>query len=362
MGARRQQGSLRKRKSGGVTVWLGMWWDNGHRRAKTLGLIAKMTKTEAQSELAKHVQPINEKSGVAEYTLKNFTETIFYPFYRRGWKASTARTTPERINHHIITKLGEKLLSWFTRDRLQDFLDEKAKSGISQAVIAHLRWDLRQLFRMALNEELLSRNPAELLHIPKGKTRERRVLTLQQTQQAINALQLRERLIVKLAVLCGMRPGEIVGLQWNDVKEQTITIQRRIYRGSVDTPKTRNSYRTIALPNSVMSDINEWREQRNNDATDWLFPSEKNTPLWANTVFYDYIRPAWEPLGLGWANYQVMRRTAVTLLNQTANADPTIIASMLGHTVDVSLNTYNQVGIARQRQAVQKLDNIINAA
>jgi hypothetical protein len=78
--------------------------------------------------------------------------------------------------------------------------------------------------------------------------------------------------------------------------------------------------------------------------------------LWSNSIWYDYIRPALQKIGLGWVNYQVLRRTAVTLLNSTANADPTIIAAMLGHTVDVSLNTYNQVGIERQRQAVQTLD------
>ena len=60
-------------------------------------------------------------------------------------------------------------------------------------------------------------------------------------------------------------------------------------------------------------------------------------------------------------NYQVLRRTAVTLLNNTANADASIIAAMLGHSVDVSLNTYNKVGIERQRTAVQMLDNTINA-
>jgi hypothetical protein len=39
--------------------------------------------------------------------------------------------------------------------------------------------------------------------------------------------------------------------------------------------------------------------------------------------------------------------------------DPTIIAAMLGHTVDVSLNTHNQVGIERQRASSQQLDNIL---
>jgi integrase len=358
MGARRQTGSLRKRKSGGITVWLGLWYENGHRRAKTLGPISTMTKTEAQNALAVIVQRINKQHHVKEYTLRNFTEQVVYPWYERKWKASTKQTTEDRINRHILSALGDKQLSLFTRDKLQDVLDTMAERGLSPSTIAHVRWDIHQIFRMAVNEELLNRNPAELLHIPRGKKRDRPVLTAQQLQLAITALSLRERLIVKLAGICGMRPGEIIALQDGDINDNTLNVQRRYYRGKIDTPKTNNSIRTIALPRSVADDLNAWREQRHaNDPEDWLFPSENDKPLWANTLWYDFIKPALQKIGLGFVNYQVLRRTAVTLLNSTANADATIIAAMLGHTVDVSLNTYNKVGIERQRTAVQTLDN-----
>jgi integrase len=147
---------------------------------------------------------------------------------------------------------------------------------------------------MTVNEEILDRNPAELLHIPKGRTNERRVMTIQQLQLAISTLPLMERLIIKLSGVCGMRPGEIMALQEGDVNGATITVKRRIYRGEPDSPKTQNSYRTIALPNSVAKDLNAWREQHKaTSPEDWLFPSENPaTPLWANNLLYDKIRPA----------------------------------------------------------------------
>jgi hypothetical protein len=49
----------------------------------------------------------------------------------------------------------------------------------------------------------------------------------------------------------------------------------------------------------------------------------------------------------------------VSLLNANCGADPTIIGAQCGHTVDVSLNTYNKVGIERQLTAVQELDNAL---
>lgn len=97
---------------------------------------------------------------------------------------------------------------------------------------------------------------------------------------------------------------------------------------------------------------------RNTAPDAWVFPSEKSTPVWANNVWYDKIRPILNPLGLGWANYQVLRRSAVTLLNATG-ADGTIVAAQCGHTLDVSLNVYNKVGLERQLAAVQALDQML---
>lgn len=371
MSTRTQHGSLRKRKSGRAMVWLGLWWENGHRRAKTLGKLTGMTKTEAQEALDKLVRPINEERGTVEYTLENYTRHVVFPWYERKWKpSSTKQTTEDRICHHILKALGDRPLSSITRAILQDFLDKKAKERpqrgkegdvLSHSTVMHLRWDLKQILRMAVNDGLLSRNPADLLHTPRGTVKETRVLTLSQAQLLISALGLRERLIVKLAGICGMRPGELIGLKWHNVKETTVTVERRIYRGQADTPKTAHGVRTVALPKSVINDINEWRLIAPNTATEaWVFPSENDkTPLWANNVWYDKIRPTLETLGLAWVNYQVLRRSAVTMLNATGDADATVVAAICGHGVDVSLNTYNKVGIERQRAAIQKLDNAL---
>jgi integrase len=284
-----------------------------------------------------------------------------FPWYRRKWKHSTAQTSEDRIDHHLLKELGNKPLAAFTRTLLQDFLDAKAGAGLSHSTVAHLRWDCQLIFRMAVNDGILARNPAELLHTPRGAVREKRVLTLQQAMLIIAALDVRERLIVKLAGICGMRPGKVVGLQWHDITASALLVERRVYGGKIDTPKTRGSKRKVALPTSVMSDINEWRNTSpNTQPDDWVFPSENGrTSMWANNAWYRTIRPTLSKVGLGWVNYQVLRRSAVTLLNATG-ADGTIVAAQCGHTVDVSTNVYNTIGLERQLQAVQTLDNILN--
>lgn len=374
MSARRQGGSLQRRKRAGVWKWMALWWEDDHRRARTLGTCNAMTKAEAEDKLREIIQPVNEQSGAVEYTLQGFARQVVFPWYRRSWKPSTAMTTEDRVDYHILREIGNKKLSALNRTALQDFLDHKAtqhrkpdKDGnegplLSHSTLAHLRWDLRQLFQVAVNDGLLRRNPAELLHVPKGVRHEKGVLTIGQAQWILAVLDLRERLIVKLAGICGMRPGEIVALQWKDIGETSLTVERRIYRGKIDTPKTQHSTRAVALPKSVVIDINEWRTIARNTAPDaWVFPSENGkTPLWANNAWDDKIRPTLNPLGLGWVNYQVLRRSAVSLLN-AQGADGTIVAAQCGHTVDTSINVYNKVGIERQLAAVQTLDNALAA-
>src|SRR5262245_60143063 len=98
--------------------------------------------------------------------------------------------------------------------------------------------------------------------------------------RAFAVLKLRERLIFKLAVLVGLRPGEIFGLRRTRLSENTADIQERIYRGKVDTPKTTKSIRIVALSASVREDLEAWQNVSPDGAESWLFPSEKlDTPL-----------------------------------------------------------------------------------
>ncbi len=169
-----------------------------------------------------------------------------------------------------------------------------------------------------------------------------------------NAFPLRERLVVKLCGLLGFRPGEAFGLTWADLRPEGLHIQRRVYRGTIDTPKSTKGKRLVALTTSVMEDIAEWR--RVAPPGEWIFASENpQTPLWPTSFWWDKIRPTLLKLDMEWVNYQVLRRSAATLLNELG-IDGQVVASQLGHGLDVSQNVYNKVGVARQLDAVNKLE------
>jgi integrase len=359
MRKRYQTGCVNKEKG----KWMAQWWEDGHRRKRTLGKCSAMTKAQAQAELASIVAPVNARSATpsAAAKLGDFVSNIYLPFYRRKWKRSSAMTNEDRLRVHILP-FAPRTLGSFNRDELQDFLDEKARgvngAGLSYSVVAHLRWDLRQIFRMAVSEGYVPRNPAELLFIPREAKRPvHRAMTTEEVQKCFEALDPRERLITKFAVLAGMRPGEILALRWERIAQTHAEITQRIYRGDLDLPKSDLSFRKAAIPQGLAEEIELWRGL-STDPQGWVFPSEKNTPLSRDNVLRRHIAPKLEAVGLGWVDFHVMRRTHASLMNEIHD-DPKLVADQMGHTVDVNQHVYTRASVARRRKAVDRLESTV---
>lgn len=359
MRRRFQRGSVQKQRN----RWVGRWYESGRRKARVLGLVNKMTKAQAQLALAAILAPVNEAyeggRDNREITFREFVDAVFLPCYRRRWKASTALTNIDRMKRHLEPRFGDRPMRSFTRNDLQDFLDGKCAAGLSFSMVAHLRWDLHQLFKLAQAEGYAGRNPATLLHTPReAKSQPKRIMNPQEVKKLFGCLELRERLIAELAVLGGMRPGEVFALKWQDVGEAHVEVKRRVYKGDIDTPKTRSSRRTVALPESVMRDIAEWKNICPSVELDaWLFPSEKlTTPFSRENCWQRNLGPRLKAAGLGWVNFQVMRRTHASLMWEL-EVDPKVTADQLGHSVDVNQNVYTQANLNRRLEAVRRLEN-----
>src|SRR5262245_37981092 len=279
-----QRGSLQKRKSGGGLNWIAFWWQDHHRRSQILGPCAEMARPEALAEMAKLLQPVNAHAGQVIsriWTLADWIRDRFLPFSQRRWKPSTASTTGDRIRKHILTDLGPLEMPSITRDNLQKYLEQKAAQGHSFSLVDHLRWDLRAIFRLAVQDRLLGSDPAEMLFTPRTVSRpSRRILSPAQVQQILSVLSLREQLVVRLALFSGMRPGEILALQWKHVADDHVEVVQRLYRGKLDRPKSERSTRNVAISSTTRDQIREWQKQSGSTDPDaWVFPSAKGITL-----------------------------------------------------------------------------------
>jgi len=353
MRKRHSTGSVRKQRG----RWIGMFYVDGKRKSQVVGSLKDMTKGEAREEVAKIVAAKRAPSDTTKF--EAFVDEVYLPFYRRKWKLSTCGVNENRIAVHLIPQFGDRELGSFTRDELQDFLDSKGLK-FSYSVVAHLRWDLRQIFQMAVAEGRVQRNPALLLFAPKTAARPKRsVMTISEVQKLFEALGPRERLIAKFALLAGMRPGEIFALTWGRISD-CADIRQRVYRGVIDTPKTVQSERKAALSKGLLRELKKWRKQAvNTSAAAWVFPSENMTPLAKENVWRRSIGPKLKKAGLGWANFQVMRRTFASLC-KGGGGDAKAIADQCGHNIGVSLDEYMQTPIENKRALVNRLESALS--
>jgi integrase len=267
------------------------------------------------------------------------------------------------MNYHLA-EFRDTRLRAISLKALQAFLNRKAE-GLSRSSVAHLRWDLRAVFKLALVEGFIDRDPTAVLYTPKEAAVEpTRAMTGKEVEQYLTALEFRERVIAHLAIFIGMRPGEILGLQREHVSAdcRSIIIKQRIYRGDIDTPKTTMSRRMVAVPPKTACLLTEWMSLVGGRKEAWVFASENpDTPMWRDNIWRREMKPKLDLVGLGWAGFQELRRMHASL-GHDAGVDPKVTADQRGHGIGVALDVYTKAAIGKRAEAAEKLENSVFAA
>jgi len=355
-----QKGSLQARKHGRHRVWVAFWWEGEFRQCKTLGRQSQMTKAEAEAVLSAILREINcgrAHAAKTVYTFEQFVSDVYLPFCRRSWKESTAGTSEQIVQSHLIPELGKTLLHGLRREELQDLLDRKALE-LSSSVVSHLRWFLSGIFKLALSDGLVLSNPAAQLRIPRkcqpGRTM--RPLTEEEVSTYLEVFDLREKISARLAIFEGLRPGEILALRWKALDRDRLWVEERVYKRVLNTPKNGKS-REGAISDGTLALLRKWADIAEDPSPDgFVFPSEKlTTPLSLDNLWRRSMQPKLEKVGLDWATFQVLRKTNASL-SKKAGVDPKVASDQRGHGLGVSLEVYTSSDLEQKRAAVNKLE------
>ncbi|HZT69292.1 MAG TPA: hypothetical protein VFC10_06050 [Terriglobia bacterium] len=323
-----------------------------------------MTKTAAQGLRDGFMRTVNgsdepEDGRSRPVLLREFIDQVYLPFQRGKWKKSTQGTSENRIMHHIVKELGDAALMDFSLTGLQAFLEQKANAGLSFSVVDHLRWDLSAIFEMAMAEKVITSNPATRLYTPKQAPRgQTRAMTAVEVNIALGAVEFREQVLLHMAIFAGFRPGEMLALQRRHVLDdaRVVKVEQRVYRGDIADPKTDPSRREVAIPPRTAELLLYWMNTAVDPEPDaFLFASEKGTPVWRDTLIYDYIRPKLKPHGLEWVDFQVMRATHASI-GHRLKLDPKVTADQRGHGVGVAIEEYTKTSVKDRAAAAKKLE------
>ncbi len=248
------------------------------------------------------------------------------------------------VRKHLEPRFGDQSMSGMSRQDIQAYVTELTTRGYAPKTVDHIHDVLSAVLRTAVDWGHLSENPTRDVELPKLRTvRPKWALSVEQAQALIDGLSGLARTMVGLAILSGLRRGELFALRWQDVAEDlsTLHIRQAVYEGTFDTPKTEAGVRRIPLSTAAQELLRAWREaSRRTDGDDLLFATWSGKPISPNNVLRRWVFPACDALGLTRASWLTFRRTYSSWAHDKG-VPGKVLAQLMGHAkVDTTLNIY----------------------
>lgn len=371
---RYQNGHIRKRGKRNP-VWELLWREDfiqddgtiGRRLlSKVLGPVRELTRRQARKLAEEHLRPLNLGRLVPQstVTLQQFVETHFVPNVFPVLKPSSRERYRRTLDNHILPALGSRRLSDIGTLDLQRFILQKSQAGLSWACVDHYRHLLSKIFSMAKKWGYFTgENPARGIELPEKKAvREKHVLPPQQISRLLSILAEPARTMALVAVLTGLRVGEILALRWQDLDlvAGQLRVEQACYRGRMGSPKTPNSRRVLPLPGALVEALKGYRAGKlSGTPADLLFQTKSGRPFGGSNLLERHLKPAGREIGVPWLNWHTLRRTHATYF-QLAGGSIKDAQAQLGHSnLSTTLEIYTLPIPAQQRAAVEKLSQIL---
>ena len=201
------------------------------------------------------------------------------------------------------------------------------------------------------------------LHFPqRTEPRRFRFFTPSQAQQIIARAEEPFATVFTLAALTGLRAGELFALKVQDLdfEQRTIRVQRSVWYGTFQTPKSKSSVRLVHMPDSLVSRLRARVEFANSNPEALLFSTRNGTPFNSNNIVQRKLWPILDSLGIPRCGMHAFRHTHSTLLVQTG-APVSVAQAQLGHSDPrITLSIYTHVLPGSQREAVEKVARILD--
>jgi integrase len=336
---------------------------NGKRRSKSCE-----SKKEALNWLSAEKSKINQGLFVADNRLRigDFLASYMSGVAEHTLRPTTLQAHYSLINNHIVPELGNIRLSDLQPNQVQAFYAQKLDEGLSKRTVQYLHAILHKALNQALRWGLVVRNVTDLVDVPSPERRSPHVWTVAEVQTFLLAVSdHRWYPIYVIAIYCGLRKGEILGLSKSDVdlSRGVIRVRHQVTQvqgvGSViSEPKTEKAKRQVTIsefPIQVLRDhLNSLKDNQS-----LLFATSSGKPLSSRNVVR-HFKSVIESTGLPDIRFHDLRHTHATLL-LSAGTHPKVVQERLGHSqISLTLSTYSHVMPGIQEKAADDFQRIMD--
>ena len=368
---RNQNGWVKaKRRIKGGKVWVGYWnayvEANGVRRKvrkeKVIGPCAKITKGEAERKLRDAVIPTLVHCAPAVTTAEVLTfEKValrYLSLSEPRWSRSFGRTMKSIFKVRLIPGLGTGK-DQFNREYKRLPADIKptdvlswlnsVSADSSKSLVKKCLTHVRAVFDLCVDDGVIARNPARARSVKPamGSEADQTFLDLIQIQALLSTAARHSHadyLIVRVALVCALRPGELFALRVNDVQIGKLLINEAVVLGQLGRTKTQESNNPVPLPPTLQKELIDFIEAEGISGTprEFLFPSEVGTAMSHDNYLDRKLKKFAVEAGIPRLNFQILRRTTATHFQNFGQIKDT--QALLRHKdAATTLNNYQKV-------------------
>lgn len=273
-------------------------------------------------------------------TLAPLSKKRYLATYGKFINSTLGRVPVKDINSLVLT-------SW---------LNHLDSSGVPAGSRRYALQVLSAILSHAFRLELIQSNPCTRVRVPVRKTKRDKILPVEEALGLLEKTKETELAApIYLAMVFGLRRGEIAGLKWSDLDrkrgELRIVRQRQEIRplGVIERElKTDSSKRTLFVPQALIDEI----DSRGDLASEYIC-THRGQPWVPNTIgeLWGKYRERW---GLKDWHFHDLRHLAAGLLH-AAGCDLLMIAAILGHKKPDMALIYTSIEVARRRKGAELL-------
>ena len=364
--------------------------EKGRRIRRTKTVIAKSERalkkamTEFEIEVRKNAEELNTEN----ITFKTFAERFIEMHVIPNLSIRTRDTYTNYLRNGIIDFFGDMKMNQIKAYHVVKFFKREKEEGRRGLTGKYTL--LKSIFSKAVNWEIITQNPMDKVEPPEKNTRYRKIkfYTPEQLKQLFHVLDNervypKHRIIIKLAVLGGLRRSELLGLRIEsfDFEKQGVLVDKQLHydkntKKFLLGPTKTKKPRFVHLPGKFMDEIkdyifeqkklklrmgNLWQPitDENGEPINLIFTKENGKPTHINSICNEW-RKIIKRYNLPKLNFHGLRHSHASYLILNG-ANLKTIQEQLGHEdMQETINTYSHITEEFKREEIKVFDKLID--
>jgi len=324
-------------------------------------------KNEALRELEQGTLATGTQRRLGEY-LDDWLENIHKSKLRIGTYVNYKKKV-----RYIADGLGDVWIQKLTPEHVQGFLQKELDKGLSSKTVHEIHGVLRVALKKAVRWGIVSRNVCDVVDPPVIVSREAVPLSVEQARTSLKHVRgHRLEVLLAMAIVTGMRRGELLALHWSDVdfdRHRLLVLHSVDYIAGygyvVGKPKTAAGKRWISFPAFLLDMLKQHQIQQSelrNTAKKWedhglVFPNLSGGYLHPNHMG-EKFRKVLKVSGLPDIHFHDLRHSAATIL-LSMGVNIKVIQELLGHSdIAITLGVYGHLLPSMQQAVVDTWDGM----